>query len=79
MSNKRTKGPQTHIAKVIEISAASDKSIEDAVQLGLSGVAKTIGEIRSAWISGIKACTSPEGEIDEWRVDMRVSFIVKSD
>lgn len=79
MSTRKNKAPHTHIAKVIEISAASEKGIEDAVRYGLSKVAKTVGDIRGVWISDIKACTSPEGEIDEWRVNMHVSFVVKDD
>jgi flavin-binding protein dodecin len=68
-----------HIAKVIEIGAASEKSIEDAVRSGLAKVAATVGEIRGALVSDIKVCTSPSGEVTEWRVTMRVTFIVRSD
>ena len=74
-SQKKKAG--THVAKVIEINAASEKSIEDAVRSGLATVAKTIGQIKGAWISDTKVCTAPTGEVTEWRVNMRVSFIVK--
>lgn len=77
MASKKDKATSTHIAKVIEVNAASEKGIEEAVRFGLSKVAKTIGELRGAWISDIKVCTTPDGEVTEWRVDMRVSFIVK--
>jgi len=77
MATKKSKSARTHLAKVIEVNAASEKSIEDAVRFGLGRVAKSIGDIRGAWISDIKVCTTPDGEITEWRVDMRVSFIVK--
>lgn len=79
MPSQKSKSEHGHVAKVIEISAASGKGIEDAVRTGLATVAKTIGEIRGAWVSDIKACTSPAGEVTEWRVNMRVSFIVKDD
>lgn len=69
----------TSVAKVIEISTASEKGIEEAVGSGLSRVAKTIGEIRGAWVGDIKVCTSPTGEVTEWRVAMRVTFIVKDE
>lgn len=71
------KAAGAHVAKVIEINAASEKGIEDAVRSGLAIVAKTIGEIKGAWVSDVKVCTSPDGDVTEWRVNMRVSFIVK--
>ena len=79
MATKKSKSPRTQLAKVIEVNAASDKGIEEAVRFGLGRVARTIGDIRGAWISNIKVCTTPDGEITEWRVDMRVSFIVNGD
>jgi len=67
----------TSIAKTIEINAASGKGIEDAVQGGLAKVAETIGHIQGAWVSDIKVVTGPGGKIKEWRVCMRVTFIVE--
>lgn len=77
MANQKNKGNGVHVAKVVEISAASAKGIEEAVRAGLTKVAKSIGQIKGAWVSDIKVCTTPTGEITEWRVNMRVSFIVK--
>jgi flavin-binding protein dodecin len=65
------------VAKVVEVSASSGKGLEDAIQSGLSKVAKTVTGIRGAWISEIKVRTTPEGKIDDWRVCMRISFIVE--
>lgn len=76
MATKKSRSVRAQLAKVIEVNAASDKGIEEAVRFGLARVAKTVGHIRGAWISDIKVCTRPDGEITEWRVDMRVSFIV---
>lgn len=64
------------VAKVIEVSSSSSKGIEDAVQTGLSKVSTTVKNIRGAWVNDIKCITSPEGKITEWRVNMRVNFIV---
>ena len=64
------------VTKVIEVSTSSSKGIEDAVQSGLSKVSTTVKNIRGAWINDIKCITSPEGKITEWRVNMRVNFIV---
>jgi flavin-binding protein dodecin len=38
------------IAKVSEISAASPKSFEDAIQHGLNRAAKTLRHVKGAWI-----------------------------
>ena len=64
------------VAKVIEVSTSSSKGIEDAVQSGLTKVSTTVKNIRGAWVNDIKCITSPEGKITEWRVNMRVNFIV---
>lgn len=64
------------VTKVIEVSTSSGKGIEDAVQSGLTKVSTTVKNIRGAWINDIKCITSPEGKITEWRVNMRVNFIV---
>lgn len=65
------------IAKVIELSCSSPKGIEDAVQKGLSKVSQTVKNIRGAWVNEIKVQTDDDGRITEWRVNMRVNFIVE--
>jgi flavin-binding protein dodecin len=67
----------SEVAKVIEINSASRKGFEDAVRTGLAKVAETIGNVRGAWISETKVVTAPDGEIEEWRVCMRVTFVVE--
>lgn len=64
------------IAKIIEISSASNKSIEDAVQSGLTKCAETVKNIQGAWINETKVVTDAQGRVTEWRVNMRVTFIV---
>jgi flavin-binding protein dodecin len=64
------------VAKVIELSCSSSKGIEDAVQKGLAKAAQTVKNLKGAWVNEIKAVTSPDGKVTEWRVNMRVTFIV---
>lgn len=64
------------VVKVIEINSASKKGLEDAVQGGLKKVSKSVKNIKGAWINDIKVMTDDDGSITEWRVDMRVSFLV---
>lgn len=65
------------VAKVIELNAASDKSMEDAVQRGLNKAAESVKNIKGAWVNEIKVVTDDGGNITEWRVNMKVNFIVK--
>ena len=63
-------------AKVIEITAASSKGIEDAVQTGLKKVSKTVRHIKGAWINDINVVTNDDGKVTEWRVNMKVTFLI---
>ena len=65
------------IAKIIEINASSSTSVEDAVRSGLKKVAESVDGIQGAWINETKVVTDEKGEIREWRVNLRVTFLVK--
>ena len=64
------------VAKVIELTAASPKSIEDAVEQGIKRADATLDQIESAWLQDIKAVVK-NGKIAEWRVNMKVTFLLK--
>ena len=66
----------TTVAKVIELTAASSKSIEDAVEAGIKRADTTIDQIESAWVQDIK-CVVKNGKVSEWRVNMKVTFLLK--
>ncbi|MDH3403137.1 MAG: dodecin family protein [Acidobacteriota bacterium] len=63
------------VAKITEITASSASGFESAVKNGLRRAAKTLKNITGAWISEQKV-TVRDGEIDEYRVTMRVTFIL---
>ena len=65
------------IAKIIEINAASSTSIEDAVRSGLKKCAESVKNIKGAWVNETKVVTDDAGNVTEWRVNMRVSFVVE--
>lgn len=65
------------VAKIIEISASSSKGIEDAVQHGLDKAGSTVKQVKGAWINEIKVVTDDNGKVAEWRVNMRVNFLVE--
>ncbi len=63
------------IAKVIEISAASNKSFEDAIEQGIARACETVKDIRGAWVKEQQVRVD-NGKIVEYRVDMKVTFIL---
>jgi flavin-binding protein dodecin len=65
------------VAKVTEISAASNKGFEDAIKVGIARADKTLDNVRGAWVSGLKV-KCENGKITDWRVRMKVTFVLKS-
>jgi len=63
------------VAKVSEISATSSKSFEDAIQQGLARAAKTLRNVRSAWIKE-QTVRYEGGTITEYQVNMMVTFVL---
>lgn len=64
------------VAKNSEITAASSKSFEDAIRKGISKMAESVDNIEGAWVKEQKVVVK-DGGIDEYRVTMKVTFIVK--
>lgn len=63
------------VAKVSEISATSTKSFEDAVQQGLTRSAKTLRNVKGAWIKE-QHVRCDGGRITEYLVNMMVTFVL---
>ena len=63
------------VAKVTEIIAASPSSFDDAVKQGIARASETLKGITGAWVSEQKVKVE-NGEITEYRVVMRVTFIL---
>lgn len=64
------------VAKTSEISSSSSKSFEDAVRIGIRKMSKTVENIEGAWVKEQKVVVK-DGEVDEYRVTMKVTFVVK--
>ena len=64
------------VAKIIEVNAASKTSMEDAVKVGLKKTSETVKNIKGAWVNEIKVVTDDSGNVAEWRVNLRVTFVV---
>jgi flavin-binding protein dodecin len=63
------------VAKVIEVTASSPKSFEDAIQQGISRASKTVEHIKGAWIKEHKVVVE-NGRVTEYRVHMKVTFVL---
>jgi len=63
------------IAKIIELSAESPKSFEDAIQTGITRASKTIHAIKSAWVKE-QHVVIDNGKVTLYRVDLKVTFVL---
>jgi flavin-binding protein dodecin len=65
------------IARVTEIKASSTVSFDDAIRAGVVRVSKTLTNVRSAWIENQEVLIDDNGQITEYRVQMKVTFILE--
>jgi hypothetical protein len=63
------------VAKVSEISADSPDSFEDAIKVGVSRAARTIHNLRSAWVSEQHVLIE-NGQVAGYRVHLRLTFVL---
>lgn len=63
------------VARVTEIISSSTKSFDDAVEAGIDRATKTLSNVAGAWVEGQKVVIE-NGRISEWRVTLKVTFIL---
>ena len=63
------------VAKVIEISAESPKSFEDAIVQGINRASKTVHGIKAAWVKE-QHVVIEESKVSLYRVDLKVTFVL---
>jgi hypothetical protein len=63
------------VAKVIEVSATSKISFEDAVNQGIARACDTVANVRGAWIKEQKVSVE-DGRISAYKVNMQVTFVL---
>jgi len=64
------------IARVVEISATSEKSFEDAIQQGVARASKTIRQIRSAWVKEQEVKIEDQ-KIVGYKVNLLITFVLE--
>ena len=65
------------VAKVTEIKVSSPKSFDDAIQEGITRANKTLKNVKSAWVKDLEVIIDDEGQIAEYRVLLKVTFILE--
>ncbi len=66
------------VARVIEISATSDKSFDDAVAQGITRASKTLRNVKSAWVKEQRVSID-NGKITQYQVNLNVTFVLDDD
>jgi len=65
------------VARITEIKSSSKKGFEDAIERGVKRANKTLRNVRSAWVQDQEVILNDKGEIAEYRVLLKVTFILK--
>ncbi|WP_416876857.1 dodecin family protein [Litorimonas sp.] len=63
------------IMKSVEIMSESPKSFEDAIQLAVTRTAKTVSNIKSAYVRD-QTTTIKDNKIELYRVTLKITFEV---
>ena len=65
------------IARVTELKASSSKSFDDALKQGVARATKTLKNVQAAWVENQEVIIGEKGEITEYRVHLRVTFVLE--
>ena len=63
------------VAKVIELTATSQDSFEDAIDQGIARATKTLKNVEGAWIKEQKVMIR-DGQITAYRVNLMITFVL---
>lgn len=63
------------LAKIIELSAESETSFEDAINQGIQTASQTVQNIKGAWVKEQQVIVDG-GKVVAYRVDLKVTFVV---
>lgn len=64
------------VLKVVELMSSSKKSWEDATTKAIKKASKSINNIKSAYVQD-QSVVVENGEVKEFRVNLKVTFVVK--
>ena len=65
------------ISRTTEIKSSSTTGFDDAMKKGIARTLKTLKNVRGAWIENQEVLLDEKGEISEYRVQMKITFILE--
>ena len=65
------------ISRTTEIKSSSTTSFDDSMKKGIARAQKTLKNVRGAWIENQEVILDEKGEITEYRVEMKITFILE--
>lgn len=63
------------VARVSEITARSNKSFEDAINIGVERASSTLRNVTSAWVKE-QQVNITDGKVSEYQVNLLVTFVL---
>ncbi len=63
------------VARVTEISAISDQSFEDAINIGINRATSTLRNVEGAWVKDMNVMME-NGSITGYKVNLAISFVI---
>jgi flavin-binding protein dodecin len=64
------------ISRTTEVKASSTQSFDDAMRKGIARAQKTLRHVKSAWIWNQEVLLDDTGKITEYRVQMKITFLL---
>jgi len=64
------------VARITEVKSSSPKSFDEAIKRGLARASKTLRNVKSAWVEGQEVLVDEKGAVTEYRVHMKVTFVL---
>lgn len=63
------------VARVTELSATSDQSFEDAINVGVNRATSTLRNVEGAWVKDMNVMIE-NGRITGYKVNMAITFVL---
>jgi hypothetical protein len=73
---ERAKEDHMSVASVIETSATSETSFEDAIQQGIARATKTLRNVEGAWVKD-QQVQIKDGQIVGYQVNLKITFVME--
>jgi hypothetical protein len=64
------------VARVTELSAMSNTSFEDAIELAISRATQTLRNVTSAWVKEQRVIVE-NGSISQYQVNLQITFVLE--